>query len=171
MRILGLPGIKPATFQWLSEIVDGLQLDARIQEYDCWRNEPSNKLDLGIEVPAAIDFEPELIIAKSIGTLIVLHTSREIQPSNGYVLIGIGKGFLDNDDRKAVIDLSQSDIPLLFIQQTSDPACSYRDLCELLGEDHNAKLVEMPGADHEYRNQDELVSIINSWIGHNVDTG
>ncbi len=70
-----------------------------------------------------------------------------------------------------MIDLSQSDIPLLFIQQTSDPACSYRDLCELLGEDHNAKLVEMPGADHEYRNQDELVSIINSWIGHNVDTG
>ena len=63
-----------------------------------------------------------------------------------------------------------ADLPVLFIQQTDDPACSYQDLCAWLGQDHNATVKEVSGDDHMYRNQAELVSIINDWVGQRVGT-
>lgn len=173
MRVLGLPGKDPETYRWLSEIVDGLEIpcDARIQEYSCWSDHGgAPEFNLADEVATAIDFEPEFVIAKSLGTLVALGTYQHTLPVYGYVLIGMGQALLDESSKETLAALCRSHVPVLFIQQTNDPACSYIDLCASLGEGHNAITVEVSGDDHRYENKEELMNIINDWTTKRVDS-
>jgi hypothetical protein len=91
VKILGLPGINPATGAWMQQLIESVALgqsDSKIQYYRCW-SMPGTGLNLEFEAGAAGRENPDLVIAKSIGTRVVLFSYfKNLLAADNYVFIG-----------------------------------------------------------------------------------
>ena len=168
MKILGLPGQNQSTFHWMQEILGTIQtenLTTSTQSYKFW-DQPGSALDEALEIGRASEFNPDLIVAKSLGTIITLLGISQGKVSPRYcVYIGIPVSSVD----ESVIEILSGDhatgIVSLFIQQSHDRTGGYSQLCDLLPVRRNFTTVEVPGEDHVYSDVLELGKIINGWFG------
>jgi len=162
MKILGLPGIKPATKKWMQELLLALgkkSFDCRIHEYRHWSDD--SDADIDHEASCLKDTSVDLVIAKSFGTFVstVAFDAYNLRPQQA-VFIGSPIRRHSSDNYELLFKYAES-VPTLFIQQTSDFNGSYRELSEVVQALPKATITEVPGDDHIYSNIDELQRIIH----------
>jgi predicted alpha/beta-hydrolase family hydrolase len=160
MKILGLPGINPATGQWMKKLLGSIDLnqsEITIQKYQSWTN-PVSRFNLEVEAGIAAKAKPDMVIAKSIGIRVALFAfSNNLIAARSYILLGIPVRGCAKEEISALKELSTS-VPTLLIQQTDDPAGSFSVLASPI-----CKTSEIPGNDHLYGNIKQLRQIIESW--------
>lgn len=165
MKILGLPGINPATEHWMKKLLDSIELNQSgtiIQRYRCW-GMPGTNLDLEMEAGIAAKTRPAIVIAKSIGTRVAIFAfTKGLLSAKAYIFLGIPlRGCVDDDI--SALQMMCNNVPILLIQQTNDPAGSFSDLSSLIPVSQTCKASEVPGDDHRYGNIEQLRQIIESW--------
>ena len=170
MKILGLPGINPVTGPWLQSLIDIMDLeqpDSTVQHYQCWFT-PGSGLDLEFEADLAGQADPDLVIAKSIGTRVALFSyTRNLLSADRYVFIGTPlKGYSDKEIE--LLGRFCASVPVLLIQQTGDKAGSYSSLVSLIPAAATCRIAEVPGSDHVYSDINLLKEIIETWYGQSV---
>ena len=161
MKILGLPGVKIETKEWMQSLFSALganSFESKIHLYRHWSD--NVEADIDYEASCLENLSVDLVIAKSFGTLITTHTfaSFNFKPKTA-VLIGspLKRHGLDNF---GLLKRFVESVPTLFIQQTSDFNGSYGELKEVVQTYPNGSIVEVPGNDHIYSNIEELQKII-----------
>jgi len=165
MKILGLPGINPATEQWMKKLlstIDLNQTEIAIQQYQCWTH-PGSKLNFEKEASIAAKSKPDIVIAKSIGTRVLLCASTNgLISANTCVLIGIPiQGYSDSEI--SVLNKLCALESTLIIQQKDDPVGSFSMLASKILDTSLCKMAIVPGSDHLYSDIDELKVIIEPW--------
>ncbi len=171
MKILGLPGINPITEQWMKKVfstIDLNQTEVLIQQYQCWSH-PGSKINFEKEAGVAAKSSPDIVIAKSIGTRILLYAFENgLIPANAFVLIGVPIQGYSNSELNVLNKLCAKKSTLI-IQQSDDPVGSYSMLTSKIADTSLCKIAKAQGSDHRYSDIDDLKRIIESWyrdIGH-----
>ena len=166
MNILGLPGRNDATGPWMDRILSNVASNSdryETQYYQAWQN--NTEVDEDYELAKAAAFQPDLIIAKSLGTLLTLiGYQRNLLQASRCVLIGIPASNLRAEEIKMLSDWQVTGVKTLFIQQTSDVTGSFAALKDILPNSTSITVKEIPGEDHVYGDVDELVILIQDWI-------
>lgn len=111
MHIHGLPGKNQQTEQWLKNLLCSLELGqttVTVQKYACWQS-PGSELDLDVELSVAGKERPDLIVGKSIGTLVALYGYQSGAVRAGaYVFIGMPVRNRPEEERMMLNDLCSS---------------------------------------------------------------
>ncbi len=155
---LGLPGRNPETERWMAELLAACgRADAEVARYGHWRGE--EEPDVAREVASYPVAGRELVIAKSMGTMVLLAAAEAGLPFCA-VLIGVPISAYSADQVEGLRVLA-GQIPCLFIQQAEDFTGSAAALQEALGEAASVNVVA--GADHIYADVEELATLITSW--------
>ena len=166
MKILGLPGINPVTEDWMKQLFSVLDLgqtDTTVQPYQCW-NFLGSKLDLEQEVETAAEKKADIIIAKSIGTVLALNGyHRNLFIARKCIFIGIPIVGLGINQISMLKEQITDSISMLFIQQTNDRAGSIAELRKTVTDSNLVKVAEIPGNDHMYKDIHQLKDIIEKW--------
>ena len=134
------------------------------QCYEFWDQADSGLDDIR-ELERASEFDPELIVAKSLGTILAsrgIHQG-ELSPKH-CVFIGIPVGSLNEAARTVFDGWGDTGIDSLFIQQSHDRTGGFRQLCDLLPSAPNCTTVEVAGEDHMYTDVMEIGKIVNAWL-------
>ena len=161
MKILGLPGVKSETKEWMQALLSALQetpFDFEIAQYRHWSGD--HNPDINHEANCLAETSVDFVIAKSFGTIIstLAFDSYNFKPQKA---IFIGSP-LSRHRRSNYELLSKfvSSVPTLFIQQSFDPNGSYAELNDVVETYQYGTIVEVPGNDHVYSDLGELRTII-----------
>jgi len=165
VRLLGLPGRKASTLTQMTDLVERLAGgQAAVRSYGFWGGADVPDPDVGPEALAVADSGAELLVCKSIGTLIaMLARERHGFIAKSYVFIGSP---LRRFEAEGLIDILRRQAhaaPTLFIQQTADFNGAYADLAAAVGAAPFATMAEVPGDDHLYSDTMRLAQIIEAW--------
>jgi len=165
MKILGLPGINPATEQWMKKLLSAIDLnqtEIAIQQYQCWTH-PGAKINFEREASIAAKSDSDIVIAKSIGTRVLLCASTNcLITANTCVLIGIPIQGYSNSEISVLNKLCALESTLI-IQQKDDPVGSYSMVASTIPDTSLCKMAKIPGCDHLYSDIEELKLIIEPW--------
>lgn len=174
MNLILLPGMNPATKEWLGEVeaavAPGFDTTSR-QDYLHWVD--GEDMSVAEEAFRLGDIARKLegpysIFAKSAGTWVVLQAvrSRLIMPDR-CVFAGTAVNFAREADFPIEDLLKGFSVPTRFVQKEGDPAIGAEDLRVLLHGLHvaNAEVVPIPGNDHHYENVAQLGELITSFAG------
>ena len=168
MRLIALPGRNPETEAWMRALVaclDLSHLDLNLEEAAvvCYRHwDDGGEPDVAFEAQRLELAVGDLVISKSLGTLVLLTAARSGCMPVGGVFIGTPiRGYSESNvgDLKAFANSCAT----LFIQQTSDFTGTCAELEGVLGDVAFGSLVEVAGDDHVYADVDRLAEIIESW--------
>lgn len=163
MNILAIPGKMPATESWLKLVLSGSNLcneNIKFQPFNAWTN--GQEFNVDTEVNALAIGHYDLIITKSIGTLIMLKSSKI--SCDKLIFIGVALSLYSAVDRQLLLALKQKSYPILIIQEDHDPFGSYQQIHDLFGDSSHIQCVEVSGDHHQYKNVAELSNIINAWL-------
>lgn len=162
MKMLGLPGRDPATDQWLQDLLGrlvGAGSDSNVHGYRHWH--VAGDPDITYEAGLVADQRVDLVVAKSLGTMVLLAAAQQgFQPSAA-VLIGVPVRAY-SDDQLQALQQFVGERPCLCIQQAADFTGPFRELEQVLG-GSNTTLVEVAGDDHIYSDTAELATQIEAW--------
>lgn len=161
MQVIALPGRHRTTEAWMRTVLGGAMLATNgIAHYRHW--DAAVEADAEWESRRLLDATPDLVVAKSLGTVIASRAfvHHRFRPRNA-VLIGtpfdaLGPGEL------AVMRQFASGVETLFIQQDEDPGGPASQLATALGVARGA-VVAVPGSDHLYTDTAALAAIIRRW--------
>jgi len=162
MELLGLPGRNPETEAWMAGLLDALGLGAgETVHYRHW--DDGGEPDVTGEAQRLAGLEPELVIAKSMGTLVAAtaHAMHDFRP-RAAVLIGSPIGHLPKEVLMVYMELGNV-VPTLFIQQEEDFTAPFAAVEALAGRCRLSEAVAVPGSDHVYADVDALVRRIQRW--------
>jgi hypothetical protein len=163
MKILLLPGVNPATTEWLHSVVDKLGLQAaspQIFTYSFWTDKDI-KPHFDTEIARLPDQHYDLIVAKSFGTCILMQalSSQKLQ-CNKALLFGIPLKVLPqiNFQTNALQILKERHI--FIIQQQNDKMGSVEELAKL----SPAHMLAITGNDHQYKDYDLFIRQTTHWL-------
>ncbi len=164
-RVLGLPGRDAATEAWLTALLNSLDIgacDIRVQRYRFWAD-PSLPLDPAVEAEIAAQLPPDLLVAKSFGTIVAVtaHVDHALRP-RASVFIGTPL-VAYTDDRLRALRSYCAAARVLFIQQTNDMTGSHADLAAIVATQPGCVVVEVPGGDHVYSDIGDQSAVISAW--------
>ena len=144
------------------DAVELQQSETVIQRYRCWGS-PGTGLDLETEAAIAAQTNPDVVIAKSIGTRVAIYAyTKGLLSASACIFLGIPlRGFTKNEIT-ALQKLCAS-VPTLLIQQTEDPAGGFSALASLIPASPTCMASEVPGNDHRYGNIEQLRRIMETW--------
>ena len=165
MKILGLAGVKAATLDWMQLLLAALDdesFEAEIHHYRHWSD--AGEADVDFEAAALANRAPDLVIAKSLGTCIAVHAFAHsgFRPRKA-VFIGTPLGRHGADDYARLAGFTAS-VPTLFIQQTDDFNGSCKALRSAVEAFANARVAEVAGDDHVYRDITELINLVRPFL-------
>lgn len=167
MRLLGLPGREPATLGQMQALFARLevgQTETEIRRHGFWDTDWTNP-DLLPEADAVGLLSADLVIAKSIGTLItMLAADRHGFSPTACVFIATPLKRLIAEDRIPLLEAHCDAIPTLFIQQAEDFNGAYAPLAEIVARHPRCTAVEIPGCDHLYEDLDLIAPLIEAWV-------
>ncbi len=157
MNALLLPGNSPRHAVWIEELGVALagNFDTiKTQHYHHWQTR-AKWADVGHEIVEASNLsenlDPYVIVGKSIGTVIAARATAEgiLRPEK---LILLGVPINGGADSKLFIQwLRKITVPVVILQNTSDPLGSYADIETAFGDvSANVTLVQLPGDTHDY---------------------
>lgn len=166
MRTLGLPGKNKSTGPWLDKILSSEVFVNDViqrQSYRAWQS-TEEEIDEVFELDVASKFEPELIVAKSMGSILtILGVAQSILKPQACVFMGVPILSLQKDEKSCLENWKDTGIKTLFIQQHSDPTGSFSQLLELIRPADNLCFEVVEGSDHIYSDIPELVGLMKSW--------
>lgn len=167
MKILGMPGQNAATGPWMDSVlaaIAGGGDECKTLYYDFW-NDGTGRPDPPQEIQKVVDFGPDLVVAKSMGTLLTVRAlvNQRVAPSR-CVLIGMPIGNANPELRAVLGAWHERGIPTLFIQQTDDRTGNFAQLAELVQAIAPNSLREIPGDDHVYSDVDQLATLISEFL-------
>jgi len=163
MNLLGLPGRNPGTFEWMGNLLGTLELGQQsttVIRYDCWTS--GGELDLAHETARARDADPDLVVAKSIGTIVAINAFAS-GATRRFVMIGTPLRIYKDRDLDLLGRLADA-CSVRFIQQTDDRAGSMADLRTALSSLPSGWFLEVPGDDHAYSDIAALKWGIERWF-------
>ena len=169
MNLIGLPGRNAETEAWMTGLLKGLSFSKgadSIAHYRHW--DDASEPDLLHEASRLSISDADLVVAKSMGTLVLLTYYLQQNPPFRAVFIGTPLKAYSNE-KLNTLQAFANQIPSLFIQQNSDIAGSFAELEPVVGGCAEATLVQIPGEDHIYADTDQLATIIESWWSDFVD--
>ena len=163
MKILGLPGVKFETHQWMQDLLSGLNVppfEFLVAHYRHWSS--GQDLDVNYEACCHANKLVDFVIAKSLGTYIstIAFDSFNFRPEKA-VFIGTPIKRHSGNNFELLLNFTRS-VPTVFIQQTSDFNGSYLELTEVIQHHDNLTAIEVPGDDHQYADIKGLQKIISS---------
>ncbi len=163
MKLIALPGQNQATEPWLAEIVGRVTTGEDTVDqlhYRHW-DEPGAP-DVAHEASRIADSQCDLVIAKSLGTLIALTAFQQsgFRPGRA-VFIGIPFNHYSADYLRLLREFAAA-TPALFIQQTADVTGRFDALSDKYAD--VAEVVEVPGSDHFYGDVEQLYELISAWL-------
>ena len=168
MKLLGLPGRKQSTFPSMAALVRAVRLGqtaTHVRRYSFWGEQDAPAPALDAEVAHAAASGADLVIAKSIGTLVtMLASDRHAFGPRGCVFIGTPVRRLEAMDALGLLQGHVANHPTLLIQQTSDFNGPYASLSGMALHERS-RLVEIPGDDHLYADTRLLAGVIEAWAG------
>jgi pimeloyl-ACP methyl ester carboxylesterase len=162
MEVLGLPGRNPETEAWMAGLLGALGLGAgRTAHYRHW--DDGGEPDITGEAQRLSGLEPDLVIAKSMGTLVAVtaHSMHDFRP-RAAVLIGSPIGDPAPEVLMLYTGLANA-VPTLFIQQEEDVVAPFSAVEAVAKRSRLGEAVVVPGSDHVYADVDALVSLIERW--------
>lgn len=162
MRIVGLPGRNPETEAWLEVLLTNLaprDADVSVHRYGHWAT--GSKPDLPAEIASATIGGADLVVAKSLGTLVLLGAVSAGNVPRRAVLIGTPLTACGPEEKDGFRALAER-LPCCFIQQRQDFTGAYDTLATLLG-GAPATLEAVAGSDHVYADTDQLARLIADW--------
>lgn len=163
MNLIGLPGRNSETRAWLENLASSLKLgqrDVHVAHYRHW--DTGAEPDVGFEAGMVQGSAADLVIAKSMGTMVILQAYALGFTPAAAVMIGVPLSAYD-DVQKSALRQFASEVPCLFIQQTADITASFTMVEDELEGINGATLAEVPGSDHMYMDIAALQRIIESW--------
>lgn len=162
MELLGLPGRNPETEAWMAALLDALHdRGGRTIHYRHW--DDGSEPDVTGEAHRLSGLEPDLVVAKSMGTLVAATAFRghDFRPG-AVVLIGSPVGHLPESTLALYTELADA-VPTLFIQQEEDFTGPFRSVEALAARCDRAEAAAVPGSDHVYADVAALVALIERW--------
>ena len=162
MNLLALPGKNQTTHQWCMTLLNTIDIGATttaIQKYDCWLT-PGEEINLELESGKAKVSGPDIVLAKSLGTVIAATAFAEISTNMKFIFIGTPIQLYRSDWMVSLKKLPL-DTDVLFIQQRFDRTGTAKELRSALSE--KCTLKEIPGSDHLYNDTANVVEAIESW--------
>ena len=163
MKILAIPGKMPATQAWLEKIIAATPWaneDIDVHRYDAWDCEQDFSVEKEIEhLPSG---HYDVVITKSIGTLITLKSQQKISWDR-LVFIGIAWSIYSNIEKELLPALNNHGLPVLIIQESHDPFGSYQEINHVLLDMENITCKEVSGERHQYSNIENIGEIITNW--------
>ena len=167
MNILALPGISQKTEKWANTLLAELAFEKStrtVQRYLHWDCGDDQCLKFAEEVERLRGIAVDLLVAKSLGTMIGLAAceAKLITPRRA-VLIGTPvSGFKENGmNLRQMADIG---IPCLYIQQQDDivgsAAALEKEIAGLVG----VVLVKIPGDNHQYKDIKLLARHMRRWL-------
>ena len=163
MNILAIPGKMPATKAWLQSVLSGTTLskqNIKCHQFIAWNNDQEFDVDSEAnELPAG---HYDLLITKSIGTLIALKSSKVTYDK--LIFIGVALSLYSDKDKELLVSLKDKSISVLIIQENHDPFGFFDEIKSVMGKNNNIQCVEVTGEHHQYKNVEELSRIIDTWL-------
>ena len=158
--LLCLPGNDPGTEAWIGTLADALLPDAP-REIVAWRHwSTALPPDPAFEAAALAGRTPDVVIAKSFGTLVAARACSDGRLAPGrLLLLGVPADSLGADDVARLGALARSK-GCLFVQQRDDVTGRASTLRALLPA--SAELLEVSGSDHRYAT-DEIQPVLDGW--------
>lgn len=167
MKLLGLPGREPSTLAQMEALLARLevgQTETEIRHHGFWGTDWSHP-DVLPEAAAVGQLSAELVIAKSIGTLIaMLAVAREGFAPTACVFIATPLNRLIAEDRVALLEAHCDAIPTLFIQQSDDFNGAYGPLAQIVAGHRGCAAAQIPGGDHLYEDLELIAPLIETWV-------
>jgi hypothetical protein len=165
VRILGLPGRLPETFDHMQALLASLAEASDVveaQRYGFWDGGVADP-DFAGEARRAAASAPESVVAKSLGCLVAMEACavHGLTP-RACVFIGVPLRRLEAEGRADMLARHASAIPTLFIQQPDDPTGRLADLARRVP---GAACRTASGDDHVYSDLAELARFVRSWDG------
>ncbi len=157
MNALLLPGNSSRHGEWIEKLKTALLPyldDVKTQHYRHWQS-GEERADINHEITVAKQqtdgFEPYVVVAKSIGTVIAVKaTAEQVLHPEKLILLGIPV----NGGAQAELFrqwLRLVNAPVIIIQNTSDPLGSFDQVKTAFeGASDNLSFVELPGDTHDY---------------------
>lgn len=162
MQLIALPGRNEQTDAWLRSLLTDSRLRSEgIVRYRHW--DSAIDADADFEAQRLAGLSPDLVIAKSFGTVVAATAfrSHHFRPQRA-ILIGAPFSALDPGDLVNLRRLAEG-AETLFIQQAEDPGGAASQLGGALRLSQ-ANVVIVPGSDHAYKEVTVLADIIRDWI-------
>lgn len=173
MNLILLAGNSISNKEWVEQVEKKLASlfgRTRILYYKHWET-GSDMIDFDIEIGKLSDIAEEFgeyaIFAKSAGALLAIKgiNGNKLFPKK-CVFTGTAIGWSRVNNFGADEWLEGYTVPTLFIQKTSDPAFSYKELRDLLKQKNvkNYELKEIKGDDHSYSDMEMLKSEVQKFV-------
>jgi len=139
MKAIFLPGNSIRNKEWVEELeknLRGIFDKTEIQYYKHWKSE-KEKVDVEHEVSVLMnnlsDSKECIIIAKSVGTYIAMDAVKKGIKPRKVIFLGFPyRWFIENNLEKEAEKINLIKVPILFLQNSEDPFCSYEKLLNFL---------------------------------------
>lgn len=171
MKIFILPGYSVSNKEWAYGVKTKLMPDFDVAVYE-WKHwtEAGKSLDIGIEVASIVDYsknEDKIdIIAKSIGTLVLMKLLEVIKPKiRKVILCGIPLNDLKEEDFSAYKILENITHPenIICFQNSEDPHGNYQQLFAFLDNiNSRIKIIDKGGNTHEYPYYEDFFNFLKN---------
>lgn len=165
MKLLGLPGRKASTQGQMIELLGAVRLgqsETAVQAYGFWGHEDVADPDVTGEASIAAASGAQMVIAKSIGTLVcMLAEERHGFAPDRCVFYGVPLRRLEAKGELDLLVAHCRRTPTQIIQQTADFNGAFADLAARVSP--WARCVEVPGEDHLYSDVAPLAAAIEAW--------
>lgn len=163
---------KQSNKDWIEEVEEKLSEffdETYIQYYGHWIKDIPN-MDLEYESKVFIEkinkFDDYVIFAKSAWAIVVLKTIYEnwLKPK-ACIFVGIPMWMIFHNEFPYEKRLKNNTTPMLFIQKTNDPVCSYQELLDLFSWfSDKFKFQEVPWNTHHYEDLDLLKKLVGEFL-------
>lgn len=168
MKTIILPGYSPSNKEWAYEIKENLQLghSVLVHEWESWTGGSLSVKNETEKILKTVGKDELNIIAKSVGTRIVMHLIPLLQNQiNKVILCGIPTRFESDTARVLYKDglLELAPDKVVCIQNTKDPLANYAVIKKFINSvDLKIKVIEKTRSDHHYPYFEEFENILAS---------
>lgn len=157
-----VPGLKAVNREWMAQLSSALDSSWMSIEYPWWCS--ANEIDMEPVIDAIAKANPDIVVAKSIGTLFIsIALNRSLISPKHIVFLGIPKKAISEEEYGEILKaLANERSSFLLIQQTNDFLGSFAEIRE----NTNAaglELFEIDGGDHQYDDYTQISRKINDW--------
>lgn len=163
---------KQSNQDWIERVEEKLSAffdETSIQYYSHWQQDKPN-IDLDYESKVFIEkinkTDDYVIFAKSAWTILAMKNIYEnwLKPK-ACIFVGIPMWMIFHNEFPYEKRLKNNTIPMLFIQKTNDPVCSYQELLDLFSWLSDAfTFQEIPWNTHHYEDVDLLKKLVGEFL-------
>ena len=157
-----VPGLKAVNREWMGQLSSALSSSWMSIEYPWWSNDDG--IDMEPVIDSIAETKPDIVVAKSIGTLFTsIALNRSLISPKYIVFLGIPKKAISEEEYGEIIKaVANEKSSFLLVQQTNDFLASFAEIRENM-KSENHECFEIEGSDHAYDDYTQITGIINNW--------